>query len=112
MNRRSAGPFGVTPPAHDPVTPHDVVVSVSFYLRSSDRDRARAAYRHTAGENGVETWSDFVATALLARVEQLESERNAGERFVTSDKPLTPGRRARRSRSEKPRPDDVPSENS
>ncbi|GAB3583878.1 hypothetical protein GCM10027406_29270 [Leifsonia lichenia] len=86
----------MTTPQHDPPHTHDQVVSVSFYMTRSERDRARAAYRHTAVDDRIETWSEFISRAVRLRVEELESDRNAGTPFATCDEPLRPGRRARR----------------
>ena len=71
-------------------------MSVSFYMTRSERDRARAAYRHTADDDRIETWSEFISRAVRLHVEALESDRNAGAPFAVCDEPLRPGRRARR----------------
>lgn len=57
------------------------------------RDRARAAYRATAGIEGDESWSDFIELAVLNEVARRERLHNEGEKYEGSSRRLKPGRK-------------------
>jgi hypothetical protein len=65
---------------------------MTTYLHSSNRDRARAAYRATSHLEGDKSWSDFVERAILAETVRREAAHNAGERYQGDSSPLPAGR--------------------
>lgn len=85
-------------------TTADSMASVSFYIRASDRARARNAYRGTAEVETDHSWSDFLTKAILQEVSRREQLHNAGEPFDGSDEPLRPGRGNRRGFACRPLP--------
>jgi hypothetical protein len=66
---------------------------VTFYMDAESRDRARAAYRATAGIEGDESWSDFIEHAVLNEVARRERLHNEGEKYEGSSRRLKPGRK-------------------
>lgn len=66
---------------------------VTFYMDTDFRDRARAAYRATAGIEGDESWSDFIELAVLNEVARRERLHNEGEKYEGSSRRLKPGRK-------------------
>ncbi|WP_373423127.1 ParB family protein [Sinomonas atrocyanea] len=66
---------------------------VTFYMDSSDRDRARAAYRATSGVEGDESWSDFIELALMNEVARREQLHNDGQKYEGNPRRLKPGRK-------------------
>ncbi|WP_285114693.1 hypothetical protein [Leifsonia sp. fls2-241-R2A-40a] len=66
--------------------------TVTFYVSDAMRNRARAAYRQTSFAERDTSWSEMLNKALLAEVERREVEHNAGQVYVGTDEPLTPGR--------------------
>jgi len=65
---------------------------MTTYLRSSNRDRARAAYRATSHLEGDKSWSDFVERAIVAETERREAAHNSGRRYQGDSTPLPAGR--------------------
>ncbi|WP_431279302.1 ParB family protein [Leifsonia poae] len=65
--------------------------SVTVYLDSALRNRARTAFRATSGDEHDISWSDFVLKAVLAEVRRRELEYNSGQPYEESDRPLAPG---------------------
>ncbi|WP_448812123.1 ParB family protein [Agromyces bauzanensis] len=84
--------LGVARPAEQPAeavpkaTPKKT--KVSYYAAAEDTNRARAAYAHTHIYEGVISFSDFVAAAVLEKTQRLEESYNAGEPWA----PLEPGK--------------------
>ena len=66
---------------------------VTFYIEEADRKRAKAAYKATNSQEGHDSWSDFVARALMKEVLHLEATYNNGKPFPGGNANLTPGRR-------------------
>lgn len=75
------------------VTPKSRRAQVTFYMDSSARDRARAAYRATSGVEGDESWSDFIELALMNEVARRERLHNDGQRYEGNSRRLKPGRK-------------------
>jgi hypothetical protein len=65
---------------------------VSAYVDQHLRSRAQAAYKATSHLEGDRSWSEFVATALLAETERREAAHNHGEPFPDNGRPRAPGR--------------------
>jgi hypothetical protein len=65
---------------------------MTTYLRSSNRDRARAAYRATSHLEGDKSWSDFVERAIVAETERREAAHNSGRRYQGDSTPFPAGR--------------------
>ncbi|WP_143465585.1 hypothetical protein [Leifsonia sp. NCR5] len=69
--------------------------SVSFYLRSSVRQRSRAAFEATKHHESDRSWSDLMEKALVAELERREALYNDGHPYLGGPERLTPGRRPR-----------------
>lgn len=66
---------------------------ITFYIKAADRQRAKAAYQATSGQEGDQTWSDFITRALMNEVERREAAYNDGEPFPGGAQNLAPGRK-------------------
>lgn len=77
----------------DKPTPRSRRTQVTFYMDTDFRDRARAAYRATAGIEGDESWSDFIELSVLNEVARRERLHNEGEKYEGSSRRLKPGRK-------------------
>jgi predicted glutamine amidotransferase len=78
--------------ASEVVTVDEASHRMTTYLHSSNRDRARAAYRATNHLEGDKSWSDFVERAIVAETIRRESAHNAGEPYQGDSSPLPAGR--------------------
>jgi len=81
-----------------PVTPVEAVPSskkepVTFYMPGADRQRAKAAYKATNGEEMDASWTDFVARAVMNEVLRRERVYNNGDPFPRISAKLAPGRK-------------------
>jgi hypothetical protein len=67
--------------------------TVSVYMRTAERDAARATYKATKHLENDERFSDFVAKAIHAEVRRREEAHNDGRPFESRGaEPLSPGR--------------------
>ena len=66
---------------------------VTFYMLPADRQRAKAAYKATNGEEMDASWTDFVARAVMNEVLRRERRYNNGEPFPRVTAKLAPGRK-------------------
>jgi len=55
------------------------------------RAQLRAAYTLTHLQEGHRTFSEFIASALDAEIQRLESKYNQGQRFETAEQGVTRG---------------------
>ena len=83
----AAGPVVVDTPAapvEQPARPRRASQSkhkLSIYQDPEDTARLRAAYRHTLAASTDRSFSDFINRVLMAEVERLEAQHNAGQPF-------------------------------
>ena len=66
---------------------------VTFYMPGSDRQRAKAAYQATSGQEMDASWSEFITRALMNEVLRRERVYNNGEPFPGGTRNLAPGRK-------------------
>lgn len=66
---------------------------VTFYMPAADRQRAKAAYQATSGQEMDVTWSEFITRALMNEVLRRERLYNDGEQFPGGTRKLAPGRK-------------------
>ena len=77
----------------------DARTTITVYLPHSLRNRARAAYRATSGDERDLSWSEFVGKAVLAEVERREREHNEGLPYEGGALPLGAGAPRRRRKT-------------
>jgi hypothetical protein len=85
-------PATKTPKTRTAPPPATATVTMSTYIESGLRARARAAYRATSHLEGDTSWSDFVAHAIQAEVERRERRHNGGDEYPGETTALRPGR--------------------
>lgn len=66
---------------------------ITFYMSAADRQRAKAAYQATSGQEMDASWSEFITRALMNEVLRRERVYNNGEPFQGGTRNLTPGRK-------------------
>lgn len=66
---------------------------ITFYMSISDRQRAKAAYQATSGQEMDASWSEFITRAVMTEVLRREREYNNGEPFPGGTRNLAPGRK-------------------
>lgn len=66
---------------------------VTFYMPASDRQRAKAAYQATSGQELDASWSEFITRAVMSEVLRRERVYNNGEPFPGGTRKLAPGRK-------------------
>ncbi|MEZ2392180.1 hypothetical protein AB6813_22100 [bacterium RCC_150] len=66
---------------------------ITVYMPEDLLQRAKAAYRHTNGQELDRTWSDFITRAVMTEVARRERLYNEGDRFEGGNVKLAPGRR-------------------
>ena len=66
---------------------------ITFYMRTADRQRAKAAYQATSGQEMDSSWSEFVSRAVMNEVFRRERLYNEGEPFPGGTRNLAPGRK-------------------
>lgn len=66
---------------------------VTFYMPASDRQRAKAAYQATSGQEMDASWSEFITRAVMNEVLRRERLYNSGEPFPGGTRKLAPGRK-------------------
>lgn len=66
---------------------------ITFYMTVADRQRAKAAYQATSGQEMDASWSEFITRALMNEVLRRERVYNNGEPFPGGTRNLTPGRK-------------------
>lgn len=90
---RAPAPEGPAPVNPVEAVPSSKKEAVTFYMRGADRQRAKAAYKATNGEEMDDSWSDFVDRAVMNEVLRRERVHNNGEPFPTVSAKLAPGRK-------------------
>ncbi|WP_186313723.1 ParB family protein [Paenarthrobacter nicotinovorans] len=66
---------------------------VTFYMPLIDRQRAKAAYQATSGQEMDVSWSEFITRAVMNEVLRRERVYNEGEQFPGGTRKLAPGRK-------------------
>lgn len=66
---------------------------ITFYMPTSDRQRAKAAYQATSGQEMDSSWSEFITRAVMNEVLRRERLYNNGEPFPGGTRRLPPGRK-------------------
>ncbi|PNH79188.1 hypothetical protein [Arthrobacter sp. AFG20] len=66
---------------------------ITFYMRTVDRQRAKAAYQATSSQEMDASWSEFITRAVMGEVLRRERLYNAGEPFPGGTRNLAPGRK-------------------
>ncbi|MCH6472454.1 ParB family protein [Sinomonas terrae] len=92
-DRRSVAGREVDEVREEGSAPKSRRAQVTFYMDAEFRDRARAAYRATAGIEGDDSWSEFIELAVLNEVTRRERLHNAGEKYEGSSRRLKAGRK-------------------
>lgn len=85
-------PLETSAPATEPA-PVSRKEQVTFYMPSSDRQRAKDAYKATNGQEMDSSWTDFIARAVMNEVLRRERVYNNGEPFPQTRAKLAPGRK-------------------
>lgn len=73
----------------DPPPPQD---KITFTMDRADAQRARSTFLRLPYEAKPDTWSDFIADAIVSAVQQLEREYNDGEPYPPVEGRLRRGR--------------------
>ena len=66
--------------------------SITAYVDAPIQERARATYLHTRNDEGDESFSEFVAKAIIAEASRREALYNGGKLFAGGAGPLPAGR--------------------
>jgi hypothetical protein len=97
QNLLKANRASASEPRTPAATPEAARVSetkqVTFYMPGSDRQRAKAAYQATSGQEMDASWSEFITRALMNEVLRRERLYNNGEPFPGGTRNLAPGRK-------------------
>jgi hypothetical protein len=81
-----------TPAASEPARVTETK-QVTFYMPALDRQRAKAAYQATNGQEMDASWSEFITRAVMNEVLRRERLYNGGEPFPGGTRKLAPGRK-------------------
>lgn len=92
-NRSAAPEDENIPPAVDQTARIGETKQVTFYMPVEDRQRAKAAYLATSGQEMDASWSEFVTRAVMSEVLRRERVYNEGEKFPGGTRNLAPGRK-------------------
>lgn len=66
---------------------------VTYYMPAAARQRAKAAYQATSGQEMDASWSEFITRAVMNEVYRRERLYNEGEAFPGGTRNLAPGRK-------------------
>lgn len=76
-----------------PDEPKAALKQVTFYIDPSILARAKAAFKASSGLEDDNTWSNYVAKAVLAQTTVREETYNNGQPFKGGNDRLPPGRK-------------------